>query len=92
MNDVAARSVESAAQAAFRVLVVDDDPDMAGYLAHLLSKQGLLADIASDGHEALSRIAASSNGRSTRRSSTSASMPCAASVSAAASVLSSVPP
>jgi class 3 adenylate cyclase len=57
MNDVVAR-VENAAQAAFRVLVVDDDPDMAGYLAHLLSKQGLLADIASDGHAALSMIAA----------------------------------
>ncbi len=46
-------------QAAFRVLVVDDDPDMARFLARLLAQQGLQAEIASDGHVALKKIAAS---------------------------------
>lgn len=50
---------QNAVQTAFRVLVVDDDPDMAGFLARLLSQQGLQAEIASDGHEALAKIAAS---------------------------------
>lgn len=48
-----------AAQVAFRVLVVDDDPDMAGFLVRLLTQQGLQADIASDGHAAMAMIAAS---------------------------------
>jgi len=47
-----------AAQPAFRVLVVDDDPDMAGYLARLLAQQGMQADVAADGHVALEMIAA----------------------------------
>jgi adenylate cyclase len=47
-----------AGQAEFRVLVVDDDPDMAGFLALLLAQQGMHADIAVDGHDALARIAA----------------------------------
>jgi len=63
MNDLAGRAVQGAdgraVQDAFRVLVVDDDPDMAGFLVRLLKQQGLQADIASDGHEALARIAAS---------------------------------
>jgi class 3 adenylate cyclase len=54
MSDAAAGH---AAQAAFRVLVVDDDPDMAGFLARLLVQQGMRADIAGDGHEALAKIA-----------------------------------
>jgi len=48
----------SAARSAFRVLVVDDDQDMASFLARLLSQQGLLAEIAVDGHAALAAIAA----------------------------------
>ncbi|MGH8765515.1 MAG: adenylate/guanylate cyclase domain-containing protein, partial [Burkholderiales bacterium] len=48
-----------AASGAFRVLVVDDDPDMAEFLVRLLKQQGLQADIAADGHEALRSIAAS---------------------------------
>jgi adenylate cyclase len=59
MNDLATGRVATAAATAFRVLVVDDDPDMAGFLARLLTKQGLQADIASDGHVALAMIAAS---------------------------------
>ena len=43
--------------AAFRVLVVDDDPDMAEFLARLLAKEGMAADTVSDGESALARIA-----------------------------------
>jgi len=58
MSDLASGRVAHAAQAAFRVLVVDDDPDMAGFLALLLAQQGMHADIAADGHVALEMIAA----------------------------------
>ena len=58
MSDLASGRVAHAAQAAFRVLVVDDDPDMAGFLALLLAQQGMHADIAADGHVALQMIAA----------------------------------
>ena len=54
MSDLAAGH---ATQGAFRVLVVDDDPDMAGFLARLLVQQGMKADIVADGREALSKIA-----------------------------------
>ncbi len=47
-----------AQQGEFRVLVVDDDPDMAGFLARLLTREGMRADIVNDGHAALERIAA----------------------------------
>ena len=40
----------------FRVLVVDDDPDMGAYLALLLKKEGMLADIVGDGDSALMRV------------------------------------
>jgi CheY-like chemotaxis protein len=63
MNDLAGRAVQGergpALNGAFRVLVVDDDPDMAGFLVRLLKQQGLQTEIASDGHEALARIQAS---------------------------------
>ena len=62
MSDLAAAHsapTEPATQVPFRVLVVDDDPDMAGFLAHLLVQQGLQADIAGDGYVALRQIAAS---------------------------------
>jgi adenylate cyclase len=59
MSSLAAGRTANAAQAAFRVLVVDDDPDMAGFLARLLVKQGLQAEIVSDGFAALKQIAAS---------------------------------
>jgi len=48
-----------AAQGHFRVLVVDDDPDMAGFLAKLLAQQGLQAETESDGAQALRRISES---------------------------------
>ena len=44
------------AQAGFRVLVVDDDPDMAAYLAHMLQSEGMAVETANDGDAALVRI------------------------------------
>ena len=41
------------AQSAFRVLVVDDDPDMAAFLARLLKQEGMSADIAPTGEAAV---------------------------------------
>lgn len=46
-----------AAQGAFRVLVVDDDPDMVAYLGHLLKQEGMDTVVASDGHQAFARVA-----------------------------------
>ncbi len=59
MSDLAAGRAGNAEQVAFRVLVVDDDPDMAGFLVRLLVQQGLRADIATNGHTALETITAS---------------------------------
>ena len=60
MSDLASGHAAPAAQvqAAFRVLVVDDDPDMAGFLARLLVQQGMQAEIAANGPAALEMIAA----------------------------------
>jgi class 3 adenylate cyclase len=54
MNDPAARG--GVAQGAYRVLVVDDDPDMAGYLALLLKREGMAVEMAADGESALVRV------------------------------------
>jgi len=43
---------------AFRVLVVDDDPDMAAFLARLLTREGMAADTVADAEAALARVAA----------------------------------
>ena len=60
MNDrAAAPSARPVPLSPFRVLVVDDDPDMSGFLVRLLVQQGLQADVAEDGHAALRMIAAS---------------------------------
>ncbi len=45
------------AQPEFRVLIVDDDPDMVAYLAHLLKAEGLDVEAAYDGRQALALIA-----------------------------------
>ena len=61
MSDLASGNVAHVAhvaQGAFRVLVVDDDPDMAGLLARLLKQQGMQAEIAGNGDAALAMIAA----------------------------------
>jgi class 3 adenylate cyclase/CheY-like chemotaxis protein len=46
-----------AAQGGFRVLIVDDDLDMVAYLARLLEGAGLRSEAATDGHQALARVA-----------------------------------
>jgi class 3 adenylate cyclase len=43
---------------AFRVLVVDDDPDMAAFLARLLTREGMAAETVGDAEAALARVAA----------------------------------
>ena len=53
------RSGASQEHVNFRVLVVDDDPDMAGFLAHILKDEGLRAETLSDGETALVNILAS---------------------------------
>ena len=58
MSSRPAAQTAGAAQDAFRVLVVDDDPDMIEFLVRLLKQQGLTAEAASDGNVALARIAA----------------------------------
>ena len=46
----------SEAQAPFRVLVVDDDPDMGAFLGLLLKKEGMAADYVEDGDAALVHV------------------------------------
>lgn len=59
MSDLTVSRQRIAAQSEFRVLVVDDDQDMAGFLAHMLRREGMEADTAADGRAALARIVAS---------------------------------
>jgi len=58
MAEAASVNLSPRTEAGFRVLVVDDDPDMTGFLAHLLRKQGIVVDTAGDGDAALERVAA----------------------------------
>jgi adenylate cyclase len=46
-------------QAPFRVLVVDDDADMVAYLSHMLQREGMLVEGASEGGAALVRVMSS---------------------------------
>ena len=50
MND------RAATQAPFRVLVVDDDPDMVAFLSHMLQREGMLVEAAGEGGAALVRV------------------------------------
>jgi adenylate cyclase len=59
MSEVAAAEPLAAQQTGFRVLIVDDDPDMVAFLARLLSREGLKVDAEYDGQAALAHIAAS---------------------------------
>ena len=43
---------------AFRVLVVDDDPDMAAFLARLLTREGMVAETVADAEAASARVGA----------------------------------
>ena len=53
MNELAAAGRAAPGQAAFRVLVVDDDPDMAVFLARLLEGEGMAADTVFGGDAAM---------------------------------------
>src|SRR5258708_9824353 len=53
MNELALPVRQAPAQAAFRVLVVDDDPDMATLLSRVLVKEGMVVDTVFDGDSAL---------------------------------------
>jgi adenylate cyclase len=53
MNDLAFPVRQAPGQATFRVLVVDDDPDMASLLARTLVKEGMAVDMVFDGDAAL---------------------------------------
>ncbi|HEX9396211.1 MAG TPA: response regulator [Burkholderiales bacterium] len=57
MSDRATAGKLESRPAAFRVLVVDDDPDMAAFLARLLAVDGIDADTVGDGETALARVA-----------------------------------
>ncbi len=59
MSDLASGRAERQTKAGFCVLIVDDDPDMAGLLGRMLTQQGMQALVASDGSVALEMIAAS---------------------------------
>jgi class 3 adenylate cyclase len=53
MSEVVPAGRLAPAQGAFRVLVVDDDPDMAAYLARLLESEGMLAETVHSGDAAM---------------------------------------
>jgi PleD family two-component response regulator len=55
VSDRAAAGQAAPGGAAFRVLVVDDDPDMAAYLARLLAAEGMLPLTVGDGESALAK-------------------------------------
>ena len=58
MSRRAGRPATPPARTAYRVLVVDDDPDMASFLARLLGSEGMDVEIAADGAAALRRVSA----------------------------------
>ena len=57
MSDLAAIGRDVALQTAFRVLVVDDDPDMASLLASTIAAEGMAADVVGDGSAAIASVA-----------------------------------
>jgi class 3 adenylate cyclase len=59
VTDLAATGQRAATEAGFRVLVVDDDPDMAAFLGRLLSNQGMTVYSLSDGESTLRSVLAS---------------------------------
>jgi class 3 adenylate cyclase len=56
VTDLAATGETRSAEAGFRVLVVDDDPDMAGYLCLLLEREGMAVVRAADGESGAREI------------------------------------
>ena len=55
----AADQLQGVAQAPYRILIADDDPDMSAYLALLLNKEGMATDVVHEGGSAVVRIFAS---------------------------------
>jgi class 3 adenylate cyclase len=58
MSDLAATGQGLPAQTVFRVLVVDDDVDMAAFLGKIIANEGLTVDTVHDGAAALAAVAA----------------------------------
>ena len=58
MSELAVPARATPAQAAFRILVVDDDQDMAAFLARLLKYEALSVETVFDGSSALASVAA----------------------------------
>ncbi|HEY1290878.1 MAG TPA: response regulator [Burkholderiales bacterium] len=58
MSDLAATGQDVAPQAAFRVLVVDDDPDMAALLAATVEAEGMEAEMVNNGAAVSASVAA----------------------------------
>jgi class 3 adenylate cyclase len=58
MSSQAGRPVTPPARTAYRVLVVDDDADMAVFLARLLRSEGMAVETAADGAAALKLVSA----------------------------------
>jgi DNA-binding response OmpR family regulator len=58
MSDLAAAGQGLPAQTVFRVLVVDDDLDMASFLGKIIANEGLGVEMVHDGRTALAAIAA----------------------------------
>jgi class 3 adenylate cyclase len=58
MNDRATAARGAPVQGAFRVLVVDDDPDMVSYLALILANEDTVVEAARDGDAALAQVRA----------------------------------
>jgi len=58
MSDLAAAGQGLPAQTVFRVLVVDDDLDMAAFLGKIIANEGLAAEMVHDGRAAFAAIAA----------------------------------
>jgi class 3 adenylate cyclase len=59
MSNLTVSQPRVTAQSEFRVLVVDDDQEMARYLAHMPRREVMQADTAADGNVALARVVAS---------------------------------
>ena len=59
MSETTGARAAPATGAIFRVLVVDDDPDMVAFLAHLLQRESMAVDTESNGESALARVRSS---------------------------------
>jgi class 3 adenylate cyclase/CheY-like chemotaxis protein len=59
MSDLAAAGRDAPVQSAFRVLVVDDDVDMAAFLARIVVHEGMQAHVVHDANAAMAAVAES---------------------------------